>query len=367
MADDQPRWFRRLDRWAAISWRFLAVIAAIGATVLLLAELRVILVPTVFALFMCTALFPIQRLYQRLNIPKTVASLLAVLSGFVIITLVVLAMIPPVVAEWDELVDSVERAYDDIFLWLEDGPIGLSSTQVADLRDNIEGSQDAILQQLASGAIAGLPVVIEILVGVLLAIVVSFFFLRDGDRMWAWLVHLLPTSEQVRVERAGFRAWSTLTRYLRGLAIVALIDAVGIGIGAYILGLPLVVPIAVLTFFTAFVPIAGAIAAGAVAVLIALADGGPTSAFWMLGIVLLVQQAESNIVSPAIVGRSVEIHPIVVLLGVTAGGAIAGILGAVLVTPLIAVILVLVRELLGDQHDPATDPQILDEAAPETG
>jgi putative heme transporter len=353
MADDQPRWFRRLDRWAAVAWRFLAVIVAIAVAAWLLAQLSIILMPSIFALFICTVLIPVRNAFVRIHLPQTVASLLAVLTGFLAIGLVILAIIPPVVDEWDDLVDSVERAYDDIFDWLEDGPIGLSADQVENLRDNIESAQDAILENLASGALAGIPVVIEVLIGIVLAVVVAFYFLRDGERLWEWIVARLPEAEHQRAQEAGRKAWRTLSRYLRGMTFVAFVDAVGIGIGAYVLDLPLVVPIAVVTFLTAFIPIVGAIAAGAVAVLIALADGGPTTALWMLLVVLVVQQVESNVVAPVVVGRAMEIHPLVVLLGVTGGGAIAGVLGALFATPIIAVANVLIRELLGGDEPSA--------------
>lgn len=351
MTEEQPRWFRRLDRWAGVSWRFVAVIAAVAIGLWLIAQLQLILVPSVFALFICTALTPVQRLYLRLRIPRSLASILSVLTGFAIISLIVLAMIPPVVDEWDDLVTSVNQAYDDIFEWLEEGPIGLSSAQVQDLRDGIEGAQDLMLDYAASGAMAGIPIVFEVLIGIVLAIVVSFYFLRDGENLWRWIVSRFPVSEHERAYHAGVSAWYTLGRYLRGMSVVAFVDAVGIGLGAYFLDIPLAVPIAILTFFTAFIPIVGAIAAGTIAVLIALADGGATTALWMLLVVIVVQQAESNFVAPAVVGRAMELHPLVVLLGVTGGGAVAGILGALLVTPLIAVITVLVRELLGDDLD----------------
>lgn len=363
MDDDQPQWFRRLDRWAAVSWRIIAILAAIAVLVWVVTQLRVIIVPMVFALFICTVLEPVERFFLRMSLPRAVAAMLAVLVGFAGLALILLAIIPPVVQEWDNLVESVEDAYDDIFVWLEDGPVGLNERQVDDLREEINDFQDRAIAGAAEGAVAGLPVVVEVLAGVLLAIVVSFYFLLDGPRLWRWMVERAPASDQKRLERAGYRAWETLSRYLRGLALVALVDAVGIGVGAWILGVPLVLPIAVLTLITAFIPIIGAVAAGIVAALIALADGGFEAALWMLGIVILVQQIEANVVSPLLVGKAVELHPLIVLLGVVAGGAIAGVLGAILVTPLIAVLWVLIRELSGAPGDP--DDHLLQRRTPD--
>lgn len=346
--EQRPLWFSRLDRWAQVSWRLLIVVAAIAVTAWLLTQLRVVVVPMVFALFICTVLVPVQRFFLGLRLPRAAASLLAVLVGFLGLGLIVLLIIPPVVQEWDDLVDSVGRAYDDIFVWLEEGPVGLNPGQVEDLRTAIEEFQDQALAAIAEGAVAGLPVIVEVLGGIVLAIVISFYFLLDGARLWGWLVQRLPKGDQPRVHQAGLRAWWTLSRYLRGLALVALVDAIGIGLGAWVLGVPLVVPIAVLTLITAFVPIIGAVAAGVVAILIALADGGFETAIWMLVVVVAVQQLESNVVAPLLVGRAVQLHPLMVLLGVVAGGAIAGILGAIMVTPLIAVLFVLIRELSGE-------------------
>lgn len=365
MDEAKPEWFQRLDRWASVSWRVIAVVAAIAVTVWVVTQLRVIIVPMVFALFICTVLEPVERFFLNMKLPRPLAAMAAVMVGFAGLALILLAIIPPVVQEWDNLVESVDNAYDDIFVWLEDGPIGLNERQVEDLREAINDFQDQALESVAQGAVAGLPVVVEVLAGVLLSIVVSFYFLLDGPRLWRWIVERAPVADQERLERAGGRAWVTLSRYLRGLALVALVDAIGIGIGAWILGVPLVLPIAVLTLITAFIPIIGAVAAGIVAALIALADGGFEAALWMLGVVILVQQIEANVVSPLLVGKAVELHPLIVLLGVVAGGAIAGVLGAILVTPLIAVGWVLLRELSGAPNDP--DDHLLQRHAPDGG
>lgn len=345
---DERRWFRRLDRMAAVSWRFVVVVAAIALTLWLITHLRLILLPTVFAVFICTVLIPVRNAYERVGLPRLAAAMASLLTGLAAIAILILLIVPPVISESDDIADSIEQAYDDIFEWLEDGPFGLSAEQGEDLRRDVESAQDAALDQIASGAVSGLPIVFEVGAGIVLAIVVTFFFLRDGEGIWHWSVSLLPDSEHERARHAGAQVWDTLTRYLRGLALVAVVDAIGIGLGAYIIGVPLVIPIAVLTLITAFVPIVGAVVAGMVAMLIAFADGGVTDAAWMLGVVLLVQQLEGNVVAPALIGRSVEIHPLVILLGVAGGGAVAGILGAVLVTPLVAITAVLIHEFFGD-------------------
>ncbi|MDZ7728156.1 MAG: AI-2E family transporter [Dehalococcoidia bacterium] len=326
---DQPldqRWFRRLDRWAGVGWRFIVIVLAIALAAWLVSQLRLILLPAVFAVFFCTVLVPIRNFYERARVGRTAAALLSALTGAAVLAVVILAIIPPIISEWEEIADSLQEAYDDIFQWLEEGPFGLTAEQGTNLRENVEAAQSAVLDGIASGAVEGLPIVVEVGTGILLAVVITFYFVLDGEGIWRWGVGLLPRHAQPRAHRAGARAWATLGRYLRGLAAVAIIDAIGIGLGAYIIGVPLAVPIAVLTLVTAFIPIVGAVAAGAVATLIAFANGGLADALWMIGVVVLVQQVESNIIQPALVGRSVDIHPLVVLLGVAAGSAIAGIL-----------------------------------------
>jgi predicted PurR-regulated permease PerM len=171
----------------------------------------------------------------------------------------------------------------------------------------------------------------------LITLVVLFFFVKDGPRLWSWVVKLFPETRRDAIEQVGDESWKALTHYVRGVVLVATIDAVGIGIALWLIGVPLVIPLAILTFFAAFVPIVGAIAAGAICALVALVSGGPFDALLVVGATLLVQQLEGNVLYPTIVGRQMELHPIAIFLAVTIGGVTAGIVGAAIAVPVAAV------------------------------
>jgi putative heme transporter len=259
-----------------------------------------------------------------------------VLLGFLVVGAVLAIVIPAFVSQAEELADSITAAVDDIEAWVRDGPFGLTPAQVEDLRggaDDVSGSE--VLQ---SGVSSGVPIVVQVFTQALLTIFFTFFVLKDGDRMWAWVLQRTGDSRRATVDAMGHEAMAALSGYVRGTALVALIDAVFIGLGFLVLGIPLVLPIALLTFFAAFIPIVGAVASGAVGVLIALADGGVTKAALALGVVLLVQQLEGNVVQPLAVGRSVRLHPIVTIGAVAVGGTLGGIVGAFVAVPIVAVV-----------------------------
>jgi len=196
----------------------------------------------------------------------------------------------------------------------------------------------------------------EIIAGVVIAIVVLFFFLKDGDRIWSWICGLVAPEHRDAVNEMGSRSWRTLGAFLRGQSLVALFDAVFIGLALVIVGTPLVLPLVVITFFGAFIPIIGAFLAGAAAVLVALVFQGLTEALIVLAAIVVVQQIESNIFAPVIVGRSVRVHPLAILLGVTIGVTVGGIIGALVAAPLVAVaatILAYLRERADADRAPA--------------
>jgi predicted PurR-regulated permease PerM len=185
--------------------------------------------------------------------------------------------------------------------------------------------------------LTGAALVGRLLAGLLIMLVVLFFFVKDGPRIWRWVVHLFPDTRRGAVQEFGSESWSVLTHYVRGVVLVATVDAVGIGLALWLIGVPLVIPLAILTFFAAFVPVVGAYVAGAACALVALVHGGPVDALLVVGAVFLVQQVESSVLYPTIVGRQMELHPIAILLAVTIGGITAGIVGAAIAVPIAAV------------------------------
>ena len=323
-----------LDRAAGFTWRALVVLAGGAVLVWLLLRLRIVLVPLLLALMISTILYPVVRWERAHGAPRGLAALGGLLLTFAVIAGVLAIVIPAFVHQADDMSDAVTSAIDDIDRWLRTGPLGLSEQQVRDLRG---GDRDGFGGVLKSGVSSGVPIVVQIVTQALLTVFFTFFVLKDGDRMWAWVLHRAGPTRRSTLDAMGREAMDALAGYVRGTALVATIDAVFIGLGFWILGVPLVLPIALLTFFTAFIPIVGSVVAGAVGVLIALADGGITKAAIALGIVLLVQQIEGNVIQPVAVGRQVRLHPIVTIAAVAVGGTLGGIVGAALAVPIVAI------------------------------
>ncbi len=324
-----------LDRAAGFSWRALVVLAGIAVMAWLLLRLRVVLLPLLLALMLSTVLVPVVRWQRARGAPRGLAAAGALLLGLGVVSAVLAVVVPAFVSQADELADAVTVAVDDIEAWVGDGPFGLTPEQVRELR--VEAGDARVGDVLKGGVSTGVPIVVQVVTQTLLTVFFTFFILKDGERMWSWILHRAGPSRRGTVDAVGREAMDTLAGYVRGTALVALVDAVFIGLGFWALGVPLVLPIALLTFFAAFIPIVGAVASGAVGVLIALADGGVTKAALALGVVLLVQQIEGNVLQPLAVGRRVRLHPIVTIAAVAVGGTLGGIVGAFVAVPIVAV------------------------------
>ena len=206
---------------------------------------------------------------------------------------------------------------------------------------------------------AGVSSLLGALASVVLVAFLCFFLVKDGRRLWTWLVELAPESRREAIDEGGRRAWTSLTAYTRGVVFVATVDAVLIGAVLLVVGVPLALPLIVLTWLAAFFPIIGAIVAGAAAVLVALVAGGPTDALIVGVAIIVVQQVEGNVLYPVVIGPRLKLHPIVVLVAVAAGGTIAGIAGAFLAVPVATVcgaLLAFHRERRGKREDAAAVP-----------
>ncbi|MFO7571186.1 MAG: AI-2E family transporter, partial [Gaiellaceae bacterium] len=321
---------RSLALAAAVSWRLLVVGAAVYVTVTLFARLQVIIVPAAVAVILACALWPgVRRLRDRGARPAVAAAMMviALLGTF---ALVVALLAPRVADEISELDVNVTGGIEVVKGWLTDGPLYLSERRVDTFVGGLETQIRSASGTIASGALGGAMLALEIVVGILLATVLLFFFLKDGDRMWLWLKGFLPGARQARWHATAVEVRDVLASFIRGTAIIALVDAVGIGLGLFLLGVPLVIPLAVLTFIGGFIPIVGATVAGFVAVMVALVSDGFVKALAVLGVVILVQQLESNFLQPVVVGRYVQLHPAAVLLAVGVGAVLYGVAGALL-------------------------------------
>jgi putative heme transporter len=355
-----PRGLRIAAAW---SWR-LIVIGTVGYALLWFAGAYMLLVaPLLVALLLAGLLMPAQRALLRLRIHRSLSALLVVIAGLGVVGGTLTLVINEFVDGLDDMVGQVEEGVEQIQVWLRTGPFGLTEDALDNVVAEIQDWVDNNAAQLTQAGLAAVTGAVQFLTGMVFAIVVTFFFLRDGERIWRFLVGLLPARAREPMAFAGEGAWKTFSGYVRATLLVALVDAVGIGVGLWLLSVfmnyprPLVLPIAALVFLGAFVPIVGAFVSGTVAVLIALVSGetaaqGLLQALIVLGIVLAVQQLEGNVLQPFIVSKMVRIHPLAVIIAVLAGILLAGIIGALVAVPVVAVTNTVVRRLHAYHHRP---------------
>lgn len=337
---------------AAWSWRLILVVAALALAVVALRSVSLIVVPLAVAVLVTAVLSPFVRLlHRRLRFPSALAALTAVVLLVVVVGGLLTFAGVRVVTGMSGMLQQATAGLDQVVHWLHTGPLHLSEKQlqhyVTSAREQFTGSGSWLTRGTEWAASAG-----HFLAGILIALFGSVFFLAQGGRIAVFLICLLPRPAQHRTYQAGRRGWVSLTSYVRVQILVAAIDAVGIGAGAAILRLPFVVVLALLVFLTAFIPIVGAIASGAVAVLVALVTHGLTAALIMLGVVILVQQIESHGLQPFLMGRAVDLHPLAVLIAVVVGSSLLGIVGALFAVPALAVANSAVRYLYGNDPFP---------------
>lgn len=325
------------ERAGVQAWRLVGLALAAAFVVLALAELRVVVLPVLAALVLGTFLIPPVRRLGRRGWPRGLAAFAVLAVALAALIGLFVALAPPVADELRALDLNLQEGFERVAGWVVEGPLGVSET---DLDRAIERAADELRNNagaLASGVLSGAAALGELVVGLLLTVVLLFFLLRDGEGMWRWVVSLFDERRRSQVSKAGARGWEVLGGYLRGTTLVALFDAAFIGLGLWVIGVPLVLPLALLTFFGAYVPVAGAVAAGLAATLVTLVTEGVLAAVAVSALVLVVQQVESNILQPVVVGRSVRLHPVAVTLSVTAGAVLGGIIGALIAVPSVAV------------------------------
>lgn len=340
-----PSWFVTLG---AASWRLIAIGVVIYFGFEVLRSVKVVIIAVVISLFLASVLWaPVKWLIDSANWPPTVASLTAMLVALAALTGLMSFVVPSIASNFDNLSNDVVRAWESLTEWLITGPLGLTQSQV-------DGFVESVLDQLQSirgeSVLGGAAAVAEFFSGVFLAVIVTFFILKDGRPMAKKFIARLPEHRANDFAVAIKVGWRTLTDYMRGIALVGLFDATVIAIGLWIVGVPLILPLAILVFFGAFFPLVGAFASGLFAVAVAFVNGGWVDGFIVLVIVVVVQQVEGDVVLPLVFGQRMQLHPLVILLGIAAGGFAFGLLGAFLAIPLMAVV-VSVHEALNDNHD----------------
>ncbi|RCG20477.1 AI-2E family transporter [Streptomyces diacarni] len=322
---------------AEAGWRLLVLAGVIWVLMKVVSTISLVIIAFSAGLLITALLQPTVARLRRIGLGRGLATAITFIGGFVVMGLVGWFVVWQVMENLDTLTDKVQAGIQELRDWALNGPFHVSEDQINDIAQNLSDWVGDNSKELTSAGIEGVTVIVEFLSGALLTMFVTLFLLYDGRRIWEWTLKFVPSAAREGVAGAGPRAWATLTGYVRGTVIVALIDAIFIGIGLYFLNVPMAVPLAVFIFLFAFIPIVGAVISGALAVVVALVTNGPVSAALALAVVLAVQQIESHILQPFILGRLVRVHPLAVVLGVTGGSLIAGIPGAVVAVPLVAV------------------------------
>ncbi|WP_411720817.1 AI-2E family transporter [Mycetocola sp.] len=329
-------WTDRIGHVGTRSIQILVIIALASVVIFAMIQLKLVVIPVLIALIVAAAAAPVIRWLRRF-MPNILAAWVALLAGMVffggVITLIVFA----VRDQWDELADSAVEGIDQLIVWLQEGPLPIDAKQIQDASDAIIDFLTS--SQFGSGAIAGVSVAANILTGLVLAIVILFFFLKDGDAMWNFFLKPFRGERLERGRRIGKTAVRVLGGYVRGTALIALVDAFFIGLGLFILQVPLALPLSVIVFLSSFIPIVGATLASVLAALVALVgtENGPVVALIVLAIAVGVNQLEGNFLQPIVMGQSLKLHPLVILVALTAGTIVGGITGAVLAVPITAV------------------------------
>ncbi|WP_380165968.1 AI-2E family transporter [Jannaschia sp. R86511] len=347
---------RALEIATAWGWRLLVVGAAVYVfAFLVLGRVQLVAVPLLLAVLVAALLSPLYRGLLRLRVPRYPAAGVSVAAFVALVVAAITVVSQQIASQIGEFGTSASEGLDQILGFVAD-VLGVS---LDDVRTTITDAATSVVQQsadLASGAVIATGTATSVLTGALLTLFAVFFYLADGERIWSFLVHLLPREGRPRADVAGRRSWGTLAGYVRALPVVAFVDALGIGIGAAVLGVPFALPIAVITFIGAFVPLVGAIVTGALAVLVALVSQGLVPALILLAVVFAVQQLESYVLQPLLLGRAVELYPLAVVAAITTGIVLAGIIGGILAVPLLAMVVTFVRSLAAPHNVPYADP-----------
>jgi len=328
-------WADGLGVLAIRALQIMIVVALAAGIIWVITNLTVVTIPLILALILASAFAPVMTWMRRRGVPALVATLLAMLAIGVLLGAISWLIVWAVRDQWDDLSTQAQRGFEDLMAWVRTLPFEIDHEQIdewiASLTDFVTSAQ------FGSGAIAGVSAVATFITGLVLLVTMLFFFLKDGPQMWEFLLRPFRGEQYARAERVGDKTVEVFGSYVRGTATVAAVDAVGILIGLLILQVPLAFPLAVLVFLLAFIPIVGATLAGILAALVALVANGWVVALLVVGVVVLVNQLEGNFLQPFLMGRSMRLHAFVILVALTAGAVIGGIVGAVLAVPITAV------------------------------
>ncbi len=344
--DDRDAVDPLVRKTAAWVWRLLVIFAGILALLWLMNELRVIVVPVAVAVMITALMVPAVDWLDRRRIPRGGAVALVLLGGIAVFGGILAFVVSQFIEGLPELTEQVAHSIDGVTAWLVEGPLHLSHEQIEKAGDTAIAAMRDNQEKLTSGALSTAATLTEIVTGALLALFTTIFLLYGGRNIYEFLTRIVPVSHRERVRDAGRAGFHSLIGYVRATALVALVDAVGIGAGLAIMGVPLALPLASLVFLGAFIPVVGAVVTGLLAVVVALLTKGLVIALITLGLIIGIMQLESHVLQPILMGRAVSIHPLAVVLAIAAGAVLAGIVGALLAVPAVAFLNSAVRVLV---------------------
>jgi len=352
------------------AWRILAVVAVLVVAGLLIIQLKDIVIPLLVALLISALLVPIVNFLVRHKWPKALAVATTLIGFLAVVTGLFWLVIAQVRAGFPDLQDRSLAAFEDFKVFLAGEPFDISEKDFNGYIDQAFTAIEANSDFLVNGALNVGTTAGHVLTGALIALFATIFILIDGRGVWAWIVRLFPRKARRALDGSGQAGWMTLTTFVKVQIFVAFIDAVGIGIGAFFIGLtipggfPLLIPITIAVFLGSFIPVVGAVATGSLAILVALVFGGPFAAIAMAAVVLGVQQLEGHVLQPLVLGSAVKVHPLAVVFAVAAGAGIAGIAGALFAVPVVAVANVMVNYVASGKWRVQARPQKEDVAKP---
>lgn len=357
-----------IDLAAAWAWRLLVIAAATYVLLWLVAFFAVIAVPVAVALLITALAIPLVDGLQRIGLPRGLSALIVVILGIGFVVALLSFAGQQVATGASDLANQASAGLGEIKDWLRDGPLHASDSQINDWLNRAQEALEDAGTNIDAGSVTEVGTAVgHVFAGFFIVLFSTYFFMADGERIWAWMVRIAPRAARPHVDSSGRVAWISLTQFVRATVIVAAVDAIGIMIGAAILQVPFVLAIGVLVFLGAFVPMIGATIAGTVAVLVALVDQGPITALLMLAVVILVQQIEGHILQPFLMGRWVSVHPLGVIIAIGCGVIVAGIAGALVAVPLAASLNAVIQHLASNTS-PGDDPvEELAEDYEETG
>ncbi|TJY71392.1 AI-2E family transporter [Arthrobacter sp. CAU 1506] len=328
-------WADGFGRAGTRAAQFILLLIAVSVAVYGLIQLKLIVIPLMVALILAAALNPVVAFLRGKGLPSALATWITFLAAVVVLGGIVTGIVFAVRSEWDELVTATAGGFEELQKFVASGPLPIDQTMIDRGIDAVTGF--ATSSQFGAGALAGVSTAAEVITGVLLGAVVLFYFLKDGGRIWNFFLRPFHGERQRKLRSSGSRSLVVLGQYVRGTAIIALIEAVVIGAALFILQVPLALPLAVIVFLGAFIPMVGATVAGILAALIALVANGPVVALIVVAIVIGINQLDGHVLQPIVMGRSLRLHGLVIILALAAGVILAGIIGAVLAVPLAAV------------------------------